>query len=137
MRVIRRHAALLAMQGIAVMTMYFGALKPSMLKRVHAAGWWPREAGSADGATDAVVPAISRVFFRSRPLHVLLPLLWLVGVVCGFSVLFDGYEASSAREWLASAAGALMLPIDECLGASLNAKRSVGCLYNFRRCTCL
>ena len=73
MRQIRSHAAILAMHGIAIMIMYFGALRQSMLRRVHVATRRPREAGGLDAAADAVVPTIARLYFRSRLLLLLLP----------------------------------------------------------------
>ena len=132
MRQIRSHAAILAMEGIAIMIMYFGALRQSMLRRVHVATWRPREAGGLDAAADAVMPTIARVYFRSRLLQLLLPLLWLIGITCSFCVGFDRFEHGSVEEWLACAAGALMLPVNVCIGASLNAKTVRSLLKEFQ-----
>jgi hypothetical protein len=132
MRQIRSHAAILAMEGIAIMIMYFGALRQSMLRRVHAATWRPREAGSLDAAADAVAPTIARLYLRSRLLLLLLPLLWLIGVACSFCVGFDRFERGSVEEWLACSAGALMLPVIVCIGASLNAKTVRSLLKEFQ-----
>ena len=80
MREMRAHAAIVAMLGMALMQKYFGALQPSMLLRVHAAAWRPREAGGVDVSADSLVPPISRVYLQ-RPLFMLcLALLWLIGV---------------------------------------------------------
>jgi hypothetical protein len=122
MREIRGHAALLAMLGMTLMEAYYNALPQSMIRRVHAAAWRPRKAGGADPSADAMVPAISRLLFRSLSLQLLLPLLWLIGVGCGFSVLFDHFEAGSTQEWLASASATLMMPTIVFIGASLNAQ---------------
>jgi hypothetical protein len=122
MRDIRGSAAIMAMLGITVMQKYYGALEPAMLRWVHAAAWRPREAGGLDATADSVVPAISRVYFRSLLLRLLLVGLGLIGFTCVFAVAFDGFEPGSTQEWVASAAAALVLPITLCAGASLNAK---------------
>ena len=132
MRQIRSHAATLAMHGIAIMIMYFGALRQSMLRRVHVATWRPREAGGLDAAADSLVPMIARFYFRSRLLRLLLPLTGLIGVTCSFCVGFDRFERGSVEEWLACAAGALMLPVNVCIGASLNAKTVRSLLKEFQ-----
>jgi hypothetical protein len=132
MRRIRSHAAILAMHGIAIMIIYFGALRQSMLRRVHVATWRPREAGGLDAAADAVMPMIARVYFRSRLLRLLVSLLWLMGVMCSFSVEFDRFEHNSVEEWLACSAGALMLPVIVCVGASLNTKTVRSLLKEFQ-----
>jgi hypothetical protein len=132
MRQIRSHAAILAMEGIAIMIMYFGALRQSMLRRVHVATWRPREAGGLDAAADAVVPTIARFYFRSRLLRLLLHLLWLIGITCSFCVAFDRFENNSVEEWLACAAGALVLPVNVCVGAGLNAKTVRSLLKEFQ-----
>ena len=96
MRKIRSHAAILAMEGIAIMIMYFGALRQSMLRRVHVATWRPRGAGGLDAAADALLPPIARVYFRSRPLQMHVSLLWLIGVTCSFCV---ASTVSSTAAW--------------------------------------
>jgi hypothetical protein len=40
------------------MIMYFGALRQSMLRRLHVATWRPREAGGLDAAADRLLPTI-------------------------------------------------------------------------------
>jgi hypothetical protein len=55
MREIRGRAAIMAMQGMSIMQTYSGALKPSMLRRMHVAAWRPREAGGTDAAADSLV----------------------------------------------------------------------------------
>jgi hypothetical protein len=132
MRQIRSHAAILAMEGIAIMIMYFGALRQSMLRRVHVATRRPREAGGLDAAADAVMPTIARLYFRSRLLRLLLPLLWLIGTTCSLCVAFDRFEHGSVEEWLACSAAALMLPVIGCVGASLNAKTIRSLLQEFQ-----
>jgi hypothetical protein len=122
----------MAMLGMAIMQKYYGALQPATLRRVHAAAWRPREAGGLDASGDSVVPAISRVYFRSLPLRVCLPLLWLIGMPCAFAVAFDGFEAGSTQEWVASVAAALVLPLTVCNGASLNAKTVRALLTEFQ-----
>jgi hypothetical protein len=132
MRQIRSHAAILAMEGIAIMVMYFGALRESMLRRVHVATWRPREVGGLDAAADALVPTIARLYFRGRPLQLLVFLLWLIGVTCSLCVAFDCFEHGSVEEWLACPAGALMLPIIVCVGATLNANSVRSLLKEFQ-----
>ncbi len=132
MRQIRSCAAALAVQGIAIMIMYFGALRQSMLRRVHVATYFPRQAGGLDAAADAVLPTIARVFFRSRLLQRLLPSVWFIGVTCYFCVAFDRFEHGSAEEWLACAASGLMLPVAVCIVASLNAKTVRSLLREFQ-----
>ena len=51
-----------------------------------------------------------------------MPLLWIVGIACLFSVLFDRFEAGSAQEWIACFAVTLTFPSIVCIVASLNAK---------------
>jgi hypothetical protein len=114
------------------MQKYYGALQPAMLRRVHVAAWRPREAGGLDASGDSVVPAISRLYFGIRLLRVFLVLLWLIGVTCTFAVLFDGFDAGSAQEWVACAAAALMLPNIVCNGASLNTKTVRALLTEFQ-----
>jgi hypothetical protein len=104
------------------MEIYFGALEPSTLRRVHAAAWRPREAGGLDPVADSVAPAVSRMYLRSLLFQLALPLLWLIGVACAISVAFDRFENGSTEEWAACAAALLMLPITVCIGASLNSK---------------
>jgi hypothetical protein len=132
MRQIRNHAAHLAMEGIAIMIMYFGALRQSMLRRVHVATWRPRGVGGLDAAADAMVPTIARAYFRSRLLRLLLSLLWLIGTTCSLCVSFDRFEHGSVEEWLACATGALMLPLTVCVGASLNAQTVRSLLKEFQ-----
>ena len=132
MRQIRNHAALLAMEGIAIMIMYFGALRQSMLRRVHVATWRPRGVGGLDAAADAMVPTIARAYFRSRLLRLLLSLLWLIGTTCSLCVSFDRFEHGSVEEWLACATGALMLPLTVCVGAGLNAQTVRSLLKEFQ-----
>jgi hypothetical protein len=104
------------------MEIYFGALEPSMLRRVHAAAWRPREAGGANAFIDSVMPAVSRMYLRSLPLRVFLPSIWLIGVACMFLAAFDLFHNGSTEEWAACAANALTLPVIVCIGSSLNAK---------------
>ena len=132
MRQIRSHAAILARECIAIMVMYFGALRESMLRRVHVATWRPREVGGLDAAADALVPTIARLYFRGRPLQLLVFLLWLIGVTCSLCVAFDCFEHGSVEEWLACPAGALMLPIIVCVGATLNANSVRSLLKEFQ-----
>ena len=135
MRAVRSRAALLALRCMAIMQRCSSAVLPSALVRVHVGALRPREAGGKDPAADAVVPAICRLFFRSR-LGPWLPtvgavLLWLIGVTCHFLVFFDWFEPGSTHEWGASTAGALMLPVIACIGASLNAKTAQRMLKEF------
>ena len=86
MREIRGHAALLAMLGMTLMEAYYNALPQSMIRRVHAAAWRPRKAGGADPSADAMVPAISRLLFRSLSLQLLLAVadwsgVWIFGAL--------------------------------------------------------
>ena len=122
LREIRSRAAVLALQCMAIMQRCACAVLLSALLRVHVAGLRPREAGRKDPAADAVVPAICRPYFRSMPLQLGLLLLWLVGKICGFLVVFDRFEPGSALEWLACAGVALTLPSITCASASLNAR---------------
>jgi hypothetical protein len=117
---------------MAIMQKYYGALEPAMLRRVHAAVWRPRAAGGMDASADSVAPAISRVYFRSLVLRLSLPLLWLMGATCAFAVGFDRFEAGSTPEWVACAVAALMLPVNVCNGASLNARTVRGLLTEFQ-----
>jgi hypothetical protein len=122
MRDIRGLAASMTMLGILIMEKYHGALKPAMLRRVHASTWRPTQAGVIDGAADSVAPAISRVYFHSNLLRVVLPLVWMIGAACGLAVAFDCFENHSTPESAACTVAALMLPLNVCNGASLNAK---------------
>jgi hypothetical protein len=130
MREMRTRAAIVAMQCMAIMQRYFGALKPSMMRRVLAAAWRPREAGAADASANALVPAIARLFVPR--LWVSFTVLWLIGIVSALSIFFDRFEAGSRQEWLACAAGSLMLPVIVCIGASLNAKTVRALLKEFQ-----
>ena len=66
MREIRSHAAILALQCMAIMQGCACAVLPSALVRVHVGALRPREAGRKIPDADAVVPAICRLYFRSR-----------------------------------------------------------------------
>jgi hypothetical protein len=119
---IRSRAAVLALHCIELMLRCACAVLPSALLRVHVAALRPREAGNRDPATDAMVPAICRMCARSRLLRLCQYVLWLVGATCQYLVLFDRFESGSWQEWLGCCAGALALPANICVAASLNAK---------------
>ncbi len=135
MRRIRSHAALLALEGIAIMAMaaamYFGALRQSMLRRVHVATWRPREAGDLDAAaTRWCLRSPARTF--GRLLRLLLSLMSLIGITCSFCVGFDCFEHGSVEEWLTCSTGVQMLPVFLCVGAGLNAKTVRSLLKEFQ-----
>jgi hypothetical protein len=122
LREIRSRAAVMALQCMGIMQLCASAVLPSALLRVRVAALRPREAGGKDADADAVVPAIFRVYAKSLPLRIGTVLLWLVGVMCQYLVLFDRFEPGSAQEWLSCAAVSVGLPVSICVGASLNAK---------------
>ncbi len=131
MREIRSGAAVLALQCMAIMQLCACAVHPFSLLRVHVAGLRPREAGTKNMATNAMVPAIGRMYAKSLPLRIAVPLLWVLGVTCHYSVLFDGLEPGSVPQWLACTAGTFMLPVVVCAGGSLNVKTVRALLKSF------
>jgi hypothetical protein len=122
LRAIRSRAAVVTLQCIGLMLRCACAVLPSTLMRVHVGALRPRELGDDNSAVDAVVPVICRMYAKSLPLRIAVPLLWVLGVTCHYLVLFDRFENGSANQWLACAGGTLMLPVVVCAGGSLNAK---------------
>ncbi len=122
LRAIRSHAAVLAVECMALMQLCACAVLPSSLLRVHVAALRPREAGSGAAAVDAVAPAICRIYNRSLMLQFGPAVLWLIGTTCHFLVLLDRFEPDSVQEWLMSSAAALTLPDIVLISATLNAK---------------
>jgi hypothetical protein len=120
-REIRSRATQMALFAIALVARSTWAADESQLFYAHVASFRPWRVNQ-DWVADSLVPAICRVFFRSRPLQVALPLLWVVGIACGFSVLFDRFEAGSVQEGIACFAVTLTFPSIVCIVASLNAK---------------
>jgi hypothetical protein len=131
LRAIRSRAAVMTLQCIGLMLRCACAVLPSALLRVHLGALRPREVGSRDPATDAVLPAICRVLGRRKSLILGPILLWLVGTTCKYVVLFDRFEQGSKEEWVACGTAALMLPYVVCLSASLNAKTARQLLKEF------
>jgi hypothetical protein len=132
MREIRGRAAAMSIRGMTLMKTYYSALEPSMLTRIHAAAWRPRQAGKKNASADAFVPRIAQLYFRSRLLQFILPVVCCAGLASGMAVLFDCFEAGSWHEWLAGAAAALTLPLNVCNGASLNTKTVRALLNEFQ-----
>ncbi len=63
----------------------------------------------------SLVPAIAGVCLRPVPLHVVCPVLWVIGAMAPFLII---YNVSSA--WWLSLCEHLMLPDVVCVAASLN-----------------
>jgi hypothetical protein len=99
---------------------------------VHAASFHPlKVGGNKDSVAVSMIPAISRVFLRSRPVQVVLPLLWVIGTSCFYLVLFDQFQSGSVQEGIACSAVALTFPSVLCIAASFNAKTVLRLLQNF------
>jgi hypothetical protein len=120
-REVRALAALVAMYGIALVVQCTWAVNVSQRFYVHAASFRAAKV-SQDWCADSLVPAISRVHFRSRPLQFILPLLCVIGFTCNMLVLYDQFEPSSVQEGIACFAVTLTFPPVLCITASLNAK---------------
>jgi hypothetical protein len=131
-REIRSRATQMTLFAIAIVVHTTWAVDPSQLLYVHAASFRPCKVRMSKGSVaESSVPAISRAFFRSRPLQVALPMLWVIGIVCGFLVLLDRFEHGSVQEGIACFTVTLTFPSIVCIGASFNARTVRRLLHEF------
>ena len=120
-REIRSRATQMALFAIAIVARSTWAADESQLFYAHVASFRPWKVNQ-DWVAGSLVPAVCRVFFGSQPVQIALPLLCVFGIACGFSVLFDRFEAGSAQEGIACFAVSLTFPSIVCIVASLSAK---------------
>jgi hypothetical protein len=122
-REIRSRATKTTLFAIAIVVRTTWAVDPSQLCYVHAASFRPWKASQTKhSVADSMLPGISKAFFRSRALQIILPLLWVIGVTCYFLVLFDRFGLGSVLERIACFAVTLTFPSVISITASFNAK---------------
>jgi hypothetical protein len=120
-RDIRSRATQMALFAIAIVARSTWAADESQLFYAHVASFRPWKVNQ-DWVAGSLVPAICHRYLRRGTLRFGFGGLWVIGISCGFSVLFDRFEPGSVQEGIACLAVTLTFPSIVCIAASLSAK---------------